>query len=120
MSKTKLTTQEILNLKVDDELTIRSYLELLLITLLKEGESFSGKRPFGDSCWEYDLYNPLAKVGLVRGSWCKEVEGDWQEISWESVSEDDPDAKFDGIVHDDVPKAEKIILNCIKEVFKKT
>lgn len=119
MSKTKLTIQEILDLKVDDELTIRSYLELLLITLLKEGESFSGKRPFGNSGWEYDLYDALAKAGLIHGRWCKEVEGDWQEISWENVSKDDPDAEFEGIDSNDVPKAEKIILNCIKEIFKK-
>lgn len=115
MSKTKLTTQEILDLKVNKKLTIRSYLELLLITLFKEGESFSGKRPFGDSCWEYELYDPLAKAGLVRGTWFKEVQGHFPT----KCEKDDPGAEFESIELDDIPKAEKIILNCIKEVFKK-
>lgn len=47
--------------------TIRDYLKALLLTLLAEGEGFSGKRPFGNSGWEYELYLPLIKAGLVAG-----------------------------------------------------
>jgi len=47
---------------------IGEYLRALLATLLDEGESFSGKRPFGNSGWEYDLYKPLIVAGLVQGS----------------------------------------------------
>jgi len=64
---------DILNLKIDSpdfppDLTIRGYLELLLLTLWKEGEGFDGKRPFGDSSWNYDLYVPLIKAKCIPGS----------------------------------------------------
>lgn len=47
--------------------TVRGYLTALLAELWREGEGFSGKRPFGNSDWEYDLYLPLVKAGLVPG-----------------------------------------------------
>lgn len=46
---------------------VRGYLQALLLMVWAEGEGFSGKRPFGESGWEYDLYIPLAKAGLVEG-----------------------------------------------------
>lgn len=48
--------------------TVRGYLIRLLAELWNEGEGFSGKRPFGNSGWEYDLYLPLIKAGVVDGS----------------------------------------------------
>lgn len=51
-----------------DELTIRSYFKLLLSTLMAEGESFSGKRPFGNSGWEGNLELPLVKAGCIGGT----------------------------------------------------
>ena len=67
-----MTNQELLNLKVessdhDDDLTIKGYFKLLLTELWREAECFSGKRPFGNSGWEYDLYKPLIKAGAVKG-----------------------------------------------------
>ncbi len=47
--------------------TIRNYLYALLSTLWQEEERFSGKRPFGNSGWEHDLYRPLALAGYVDG-----------------------------------------------------
>jgi len=47
--------------------TIREYLKALLTTLWNEGEGFSGKRPFGNSGWEYDLYKALIKAGVCQG-----------------------------------------------------
>jgi hypothetical protein len=44
--------------------TIREYLLALLNTLLREEEGFSGKRPFGNSGWIYDLYGAMAKGGV--------------------------------------------------------
>jgi hypothetical protein len=32
-----------------------------------EGEGFDGKRPFGNSGWDSDLFKPLIKAGLVAG-----------------------------------------------------
>ena len=51
-----------------DAATIRGYLKALLVELFKQGEGFGGKRPFGSSGWEYDLYQPLVKAGLVSGN----------------------------------------------------
>ena len=34
----------------------------------EDGECFDGKRPFGNSDWEYDLYKPLIKEGHVCGT----------------------------------------------------
>jgi hypothetical protein len=47
--------------------SVREYLHELLKTLWTEGEGFSGKRPFGNSGWEYDLYKPLILAGAVNG-----------------------------------------------------
>ena len=61
----------ILEIKFDSDagngLTIRGYLHELLSKLWQEAEGFSGKRPFGNSGWEYDLYLPLVKHGHVKG-----------------------------------------------------
>lgn len=48
--------------------TIRDYLVALLATLWEHGEGFGGKRPFGNSAWQYDLYFPLVEVGYITGS----------------------------------------------------
>ena len=50
-----------------DDLTIRDYFHALLQTLWDENEGFSGKRPFGNSGWEYDLYKPLIAAGAISG-----------------------------------------------------
>lgn len=60
--------KEILELKAGDEnITFREYFQKLLITLWRDGESFSGKRPLGNSGWEYELYHPLVRAGYVEG-----------------------------------------------------
>lgn len=51
-----------------DASTIRDYLIALVSTLWEEKEGFSGKRPFGNSDWEYDLYKPLIAAGIVSGA----------------------------------------------------
>ena len=48
-----------------DDLTVRQYLHELLRKLWDEQERFSGKRPFGNSSWDFDLYTPLAKAGFI-------------------------------------------------------
>ena len=48
--------------------SIREYLAELLLTLWRQGESFSGKRPFCNSGWDWDLFVPLIKAGVVRGT----------------------------------------------------
>lgn len=51
-----------------DATTIREYLKALLTTLWDEGEGFSGKRPFGNSGWKYEVYSALVMARLVGGS----------------------------------------------------
>ena len=68
-----MTNQEILDYEffcdsLAESITFRGYFEKLLQTLWFEGERFSGKRPFGDSGWEYDLYKPLVQLSVVSGT----------------------------------------------------
>jgi hypothetical protein len=46
---------------------VRGYLVALLAQLWREGQGFSGKRPFGTSAWQHDLLDPLIKQGLISG-----------------------------------------------------
>lgn len=48
--------------------TIRDYLVALLATLWTEGEGFSGKRPFGNSNWQNDLYRALVTARYIAGT----------------------------------------------------
>jgi len=74
MSLVKLTNEEMLNLPLgeNDALepnnTIKDYLKELLMRLWSETEGFSGKRPFGNSGWEYELYKPLVVAGVIAGT----------------------------------------------------
>src|SRR5689334_2072025 len=47
--------------------TVRGYLIALLAAVWTEGEGFSGKRPFGNSGWEDDLYAALVRAGMIEG-----------------------------------------------------
>lgn len=64
--------EEILNTPIGSDdfpdcLTVKDYFYSLLYKLWEEGEGFNGKRPFGNSGWEYDLYKPLLVCGAVSG-----------------------------------------------------
>lgn len=66
------------------EITIKDYLKQLLETLWDEGESFSSKRPFGDSGWEFALYKALGNAGVVECSF--DEEGYIEEIDRDSAN----------------------------------
>lgn len=94
-----MNIEEIKNIKfycrdLDRDLTIREYLIELLYTLWNEGEDFSGKRPFGNSGWEFYLYEVLLKHKVVGGS-------------------SDEDGYIESI---DRKKADKIIFEVIKSL----
>jgi len=92
-----MKTKDILNLYTDvDGLTIKEYFKELLITLWKEGESFSSKRPFGNSGWEYDLYKPLIAIEVIEGK--IDEYGYVEEIN--------------------IKKADEFIINLIEIIFK--
>lgn len=68
---TEITPQELLDfpLPTNDSgaTTVRGYLVALLSVLWRDEEGFSGKRPFGNSSWQYEVYNPLVRAGIVPG-----------------------------------------------------
>jgi len=55
--------------------TIKEWLKELLCNVWKEKDGFSGKRAFGSSDWEYDVYNALAENGYIDG--VIDQYGDW-------------------------------------------
>jgi hypothetical protein len=73
--------QQVLNCPVATEdgstTAIRDYLVELLAALWDQGEQFSGKRPLGDSGWEYDLLRALGRAGFIAYQEDKD-EGDWE------------------------------------------
>jgi hypothetical protein len=50
-----------------EAVTFRDYLLKLLAAVWREEESFSGKRPFGNSGWKEELFRPAVAAGLVPG-----------------------------------------------------
>lgn len=44
---------------------VREYLVSLLLKLWEDPEGFSGKRPWGNSGWHYELYYALGEAGMV-------------------------------------------------------
>lgn len=66
------TAKRILDLPMPDNdadaKTVREYLIALLQQLWIQGDGFSSKRPFGNSGWEADLYVPLIRAGLIKGT----------------------------------------------------
>lgn len=67
-----MTPNEILELPMGQNdagaTTVREYLKALLSTLWREEDCFSGKRPFGNSGWQYEVYTALVKAGAINGS----------------------------------------------------
>jgi hypothetical protein len=58
---------EIYSTDLDQQITLREYFKKLLTQLWIDEESFNGKRPFGNSGWQYDVYTALIKHGLIEG-----------------------------------------------------
>jgi len=50
-----------------DAATIREYLVKLLAEVWEWGEEFNGKRPFGNSDWEDELFLALVNAGAIQG-----------------------------------------------------
>lgn len=65
--------------------TIRYYLVELAKTCWDEGESFSGKRPFGNGGWQHAIYSALADGGFVTGD--KDEDGCWDNIDRAAANE---------------------------------
>lgn len=94
-----MTPKELLGLPMGpndaEAATVRGYLTALLTAVWTEKEGFSGKRPFGNSSWECDLYVPLIKAGAVEGTF-------------------DEDGYLDTFTRENEAKAGTLILDAIK------
>ena len=65
--------------------TVREYLILLLQRLWEEEEGFSGKRPFGNSGWKFEIYAALVDEGIVRGKFCSDGTLDYVDTKTANV-----------------------------------
>jgi hypothetical protein len=82
------TAQDVLNCPMGEnssgQSTIRGYLIALLVELWHEKDCFSGKRPFGEKHWDYEITLALVKGGFLEGVWDDHsclVRADRQEIN---------------------------------------
>lgn len=86
------TIQVILNAPFDEPdsgaKNLRQYFKLLLKTLFREGEGFSGKRPFGNSSWDYDLAACLISAGVLDGTYSDENGPEFDEDEFEKIISD--------------------------------
>jgi hypothetical protein len=77
-----ITPQQLLDLPLPDNdsgaSTVRGYLVALLTELWREEDQFSGKRPFGTSGWQHDLYVPMVKAGIIAGR--LDEDGDVEDV----------------------------------------
>jgi len=74
--------------------TIREYLVGLTLGVWHEREGFSGKRPFGNSSWEYELYASLVAAGYVTAT--LDEDGYIEELSGDEQRQ--ADALIDGAI----------------------
>jgi hypothetical protein len=83
-----LTSAEILALPMEEndsgERTVRGYLIRLLALVWHDGEGFNGKRPFGNSGWEGDIYAALVRAGAIDGE--LDEHGYLETLSWDEES----------------------------------
>ena len=52
---------------LDEDFTLRSWLKMLLSELWDRRVGFDGKRPFGSSGWDTDLWAELIRRSIVEG-----------------------------------------------------
>ncbi|MCY1451398.1 hypothetical protein D9M71_682640 [compost metagenome] len=56
------------NTSYNRDISVRDFLKGMLLELWYEGEGFSGKRPFGNSCWEFPLIYALVEAEAIKGT----------------------------------------------------
>jgi hypothetical protein len=66
-----MTPQEALDVpldlpyRFDDATTLRQIIKRLASKVFEEDEGFDGKRPFGDSLWQYALNRACVRAGIL-------------------------------------------------------
>lgn len=46
--------------------TVKDYLKKLLLGVWQDRDAFNGKRPFGNSGWQYEIYVALGRGGVIE------------------------------------------------------
>ena len=65
----ELADLEFTSIEMNDcEVTIQQWLRELLCRVWIERDDFSGKRAFGNSGWEYDIYRTFIREDVIIGS----------------------------------------------------
>ena len=64
-------------------ITIKEWLQKLLIKLIEQGEGFDGKRPFGNSDWVYDVAECFIINGIIKGE--KVEDEDYYEYLYDDL-----------------------------------
>jgi hypothetical protein len=86
----KLTDEQVLKAAAcivkfcGEEEPLAEYLKLIMLALWEEGESFSGKRPLGDSGWQWDVAGALIREKIVPGKLDADGIGP-EEFEWSDV-----------------------------------
>lgn len=76
-----MTNKQILDLQFESRdleqvITIREFFKKLLTTLFEQGETFNGKRPFGNSGWDWDLKICLCQNSIIEATYSEKYD-DW-------------------------------------------
>lgn len=64
--------------------TVGEYLSELLKEVWTQEQGFSGKRPFGNSAWQWEVYEALGKAGIIQVTY-----NEWEEPELADHSEVD-------------------------------
>ena len=60
---------------LEREVSIREFFHEMLQKLWDEQEGFSGKRPFGNSCWDFPVVYALVEAGAIAGTIERDEDG---------------------------------------------
>lgn len=76
------------NISLNREVTVREFFREMLSKLWYDPEGFSGKRPFGNSCWYYPVIYALVEAGAIGGSVDRDEDGYIQDSKFDSKESD--------------------------------
>lgn len=72
--------------------TIRTLFKDILDALIDEADSFSGKRPLGDSGWQGEIAADLIDQSILEGEVTRDRDGDIEEVFFDFKD-------FDAVMH---------------------
>lgn len=75
-------------ISLDREVTVREFFKEMLQKLWYDPEGFSGKRPFGNSCWYYPVIYALVEAGGIAGSIIRDEEGYVEDSKFDATEAD--------------------------------